>query len=144
MRLRLIVVHEFCLPWPAALPRGNSRSNSYSGCRKTLPADRPVPDPHRRDAAVVAENAQRAGIEQEMLAAAGRQPDPARHQDAQHVAVREQRDVAIRQRGPARSRDRHGRQLCSGVSPPGHPSRKTSQPGRDWWICAVVTPSYSP
>jgi hypothetical protein len=48
------------------------------GRRDTLFADRPVPDFHRRDTAVIAENAERAGIEQEMLAALGRQPDPAR------------------------------------------------------------------
>ena len=40
----------------------------------------------RRHVAVVAEDAQGAGIEQEVLAGAGRQPEPARRQHAQHDA----------------------------------------------------------
>src|SRR3954454_5304231 len=67
---------------------------------RNLSADRPIPDAHRWDAAIIAENAECAGVEQKVLAAAGRQPNPPRDQDAQHMAVREQRYVAVRGVGP--------------------------------------------
>src|SRR5262249_60774501 len=55
----------------------------------------PVPDPHGGYGAVVPADPQVAGVQQKMLAAARGQPDPARHEHAQHVSVREQRKVAV-------------------------------------------------
>ena len=79
-----------------------------------------------------------------MLAGARRQPQPARHQHPQHVAVGEQRDVAL-DAARARAITRSTRAPTSaGVSPPGQPSRKMSQPGAVAWICAGVRPSYFP
>ena len=49
---------------------------------------------------IVAEDAQGARIQQKMLTATCRQPNPARRQHAQHVSVREQRDVAVDGAGP--------------------------------------------
>src|SRR5580692_2584634 len=61
-----------------------------------------VPDFHGGYVAVIAEDAQGAGIEEEMLASAGGQSDPPCHQGAQHVSVGKQRNVAI---GTPRSRN---------------------------------------
>ena len=85
--------------------------------------------PHGGYVAVVAENAQGARVQQEVLAGARRQPEPARRQHAQHVAVREQRDVARRPRAPGRSPDPTRAPTCSGVSPPGA-SVPEDQPAR--------------
>src|SRR3984893_1102600 len=70
--------------------------------RRPLISEGPVPDLHSGYIAVIAKDAQGAGIEQEMLASAGGQPDPPCHQGAQHVSVGKQRDVAI---GTPRSRN---------------------------------------
>ena len=56
---------------------------------------RPVPDFHSRYITVVAEDAQRACIQEKVLAATRGQPDPARREHAQHVSVREQQNVAV-------------------------------------------------
>jgi hypothetical protein len=45
------------------------------------PSERSVPEPHRGAVAVVPENVQRGGIEQEMLAGFRWKPDPPRHQN---------------------------------------------------------------
>ena len=84
-----------------------------------------------------------ARIEQEVLSGTRRQPDPARHQYAQHVSVREQGDVALHGARPS-DHSINPPPTCSGISPPGHPSRKISQPGTSSWICLGVRPSYSP
>src|ERR1700730_8989546 len=55
------------------------------GC--PLTSEGSVPDLHSGYIAVIAKDAQGAGIEQEMLASAGGQPDPPCHQGAQHVSV---------------------------------------------------------
>src|SRR5215469_13839630 len=52
---------------------------------------RPIPDPHGGHVAVIAEDAQGASIEQEMLPGSCMQSNPARAKDAQHMPVREQR-----------------------------------------------------
>jgi len=94
----------------------------------TLANEGPVPDLHSGYVAVKAENAQPAGIEQEMLPGGGRQPDPPRSEHAQDVTVRKQRDVAFGCARRAMTRST-GAPTCSGASPPGHPSRNISQPG---------------
>jgi hypothetical protein len=58
--------------------------------------ERSVPDLHRRRVAVVAEDVQGRGVEQEVLASDHPKADPARDQRSQHVAVREQRYIAGR------------------------------------------------
>ena len=50
---------------------------------------RPVPNLYGGDVAVIAENAQGAGIQQKMLPRTRRRPDPARNEHAQHVPVGE-------------------------------------------------------
>src|ERR1700730_11390474 len=70
--------------------------------RCPLTSEGPVPDLHSGYIAVIAKDTQGAGIEQEMLASAGGQPDPPCHQGAQHVSVGKQRNVAI---GAPRSRN---------------------------------------
>jgi hypothetical protein len=74
---------------------------------------------------------------------AGRkQADPARG-DAQNVSVREQQDVAV-EGVPSRDHTRSTlAPTCSGISPPGHPSRKISQAGVTSWMSWGVFPSYS-
>src|ERR1700738_4189288 len=67
-----------------------------------LTSEGSVPDLHSGYIAVIAKDTQGAGIEQEMLASAGGQPDPPCHQGAQHVSVGKQRTVAI---GTPRSRN---------------------------------------
>src|SRR5262245_60249717 len=59
-----------------------------------------VPAAERRHAAVVAEDTQRRGVEQEAAAVLGRQAEPARREQPEQVAVREQRDVAAGGAGP--------------------------------------------
>ena len=54
-----------------------------------------VPDPYRRNFAVVTEDADCSGIQQKMLATARGQSDPACREHAQYVSVRKQRGVAI-------------------------------------------------
>src|SRR5262245_9468279 len=63
--------------------------------RRALVDKRSIPDPHRRYVAIEAEHTERARIEHEMLPGLHRQSDPARGQDTQHVAMREQRNVAL-------------------------------------------------
>src|SRR5690349_21018621 len=63
--------------------------------RCPLISEGPVPDLHSGYVAVIAKDAQGAGIEEEMLASAGGQSDPPCHEHAQHVPVGEQRHVAI-------------------------------------------------
>src|ERR1700730_17187345 len=70
--------------------------------RCPLTSEGPVPDLHSGYIAVIAKDAQGAGIEEEMLATAGGQPDPPRHQGAQYVSVGKQPNVAI---GTPRSRN---------------------------------------
>src|SRR6516164_8011683 len=60
-----------------------------------LLAKRSVPHLDGGNLTVVAEDAQRAGIEQEVLPGTGGQTDPARRERTQHVAMREQRDVTV-------------------------------------------------
>ena len=57
--------------------------------------ERSVPDLHGGYSPVVAEDTQRSRIQQKVLTAARGQSDPSRHEHAQHVSVREQRDVAV-------------------------------------------------
>src|SRR5262245_63689249 len=56
--------------------------------------ERSVPDLHRGRVAIVAENVQGRGVQQEALTGLGRKADPPRDQNAKEVAVGEQRDVA--------------------------------------------------
>src|SRR4029077_35814 len=63
--------------------------------RCELVEERSVPNSYGRYFAIVAKHAQRARTQQKMLATAGRQADPARHEHAQYVSMREQRCVAI-------------------------------------------------
>ena len=70
--------------------------DEYLQKRATVPPEiwalirqRPVPDSHSRYLTVVAEDAQRACIQEKVLAATRGQPNPARCQHAQHVSVRE-------------------------------------------------------
>ena len=122
-----------------------------SGCTRspaprasTLAEQRPVPDPHGGYVAVVAEHAQGAGIQQKVLPGARRQPEPARREHAQHVAVREQRDVARRPRAPGRSPDPPAHRPAPASRRPGsHPGRSAS-PAPSRRICLGVSPSYSP
>jgi hypothetical protein len=82
-------------------------------------------------------------MQQEMLPAGRGQANPTRCQYAQHVAVRKQCYVAF---GRTHSGD-HAVRPCAHLlraSPPGHPSRKISQPGAVSWICLGVSPSYLP
>src|SRR5262249_4114112 len=65
-----------------------SRS-SRSPAHRELADERPIPDPHSRYRAIVAEDTQGTRIQQKMLAAARGQPDPARREHAQHMSVRE-------------------------------------------------------
>ena len=57
--------------------------------------ERSVPDSHGGYSPVVAEDTQRSRIQQKVLTTACRQSDPSRHEHAQHVSVREQRNVAV-------------------------------------------------
>jgi hypothetical protein len=61
---------------------------------------RPVPGLDGGNVAVMAEHAESAGIEKEMLSAERRERDPARDENAQHVAVREKRDITFDGAGP--------------------------------------------
>jgi hypothetical protein len=70
------------------------------GGTPALANEGPIPDPHGGYVPVVAENAQGAGVKQEVLPGARRRPDPARYEYAQHVPVGEQRNVAIDRAGP--------------------------------------------
>src|SRR5438093_9263784 len=78
-----------CLPW-----MDGSAWTSDQGGR--------IPPFERGNSAVVAQDVQCSGVEQEVLAGARRQPEPARRQDTQDVPVGEERDVAG---GGARPRD---------------------------------------
>ena len=55
----------------------------------------PIPDPYGRNFAVIAEHAQSAGIQEEVLSSPRRQPDPARRKNAQHMSMRKQSDVTL-------------------------------------------------
>ena len=68
----------------------------------------------------------------------GGELEPARAEDAQDVAVGEQRDVAVRPPARGRSRGRRARRRAASVSPPG--ASHTDQPGRSSRISAVVRP----
>ena len=83
---QLVAAHSVILP---------AQLVCLPGIAGALADKRPIPDPHGRYVAVVAEHAQGARIQQEVLPGARGQPEPARREDAQHVAVREQRDVAL-------------------------------------------------
>src|SRR3974390_3132142 len=61
-----------------------------------------VPDSYGRYIMIVAEDAQRACIQEKVLAATRGEPDPARREHAQHVSVCEQQDIAV---AGARTRD---------------------------------------
>ena len=89
------------------------------------------------------EHVQRARIQQEVVPAARGQPEPARREHAQHVSVREERDVTLGRARPGNHPIGPRADLLR-VSPPGHPSRKISQPGACSWICLGVSPSYCP
>src|SRR5262245_3150509 len=69
--------------------------SSRRPAHRALADERPVPDPHSRYRAIVAEDTQGTRIQQKMLAAARRQLDPARREHAQHMSVREWRDVVV-------------------------------------------------
>src|SRR5262249_6669995 len=90
------------MPLPAAT---SARAVSSRLCFVTSPSystrERSIPELHRGRVAIVAEDVQGRGVEQEVLAGAGRQTDPAGDQHAKNVAVSEQRDVA-RRRADAR------------------------------------------
>jgi hypothetical protein len=67
----------------------SSSSPSLLLCQSSRLTDEgSVPDFHGGYVAVVTQDAQGAGIEQEMLASAGGQADPPCHECAQHVSVR--------------------------------------------------------
>src|SRR5262245_6996055 len=68
--------------------------------RRELVEERSVPNSYCRYFAVVAKHAQRARIQQKMLTTASKQADPARHQHAQHVSMREQCCIAIERARP--------------------------------------------
>ena len=107
-------------------------------------AERSVPDPHGGYVAVVAEHAQGAGIQQEMLPAAR---EAARASAPRARAARGRARTARRRLGAPRARaiTRSTRApTCSGASPPGQPSRKISQSGAAARICLAVRPSYAP
>ena len=112
------------------------------------PADdqvrRVVPQPDRAPLALEAELGDRAGVEREVAAVGGRQPDPAGGEHAQEVSVGEQRDVAAPRPARARSRGRRGRRPARRSRRPGAPSAHTLQPGRSSRISGVVRPSYEP
>src|SRR5262249_60050332 len=69
--------------------------SSRSPAHRALADERPIPDPHCRYRAVVAEDTQGTRIQQKMLAAARGQPDPARREHAQHMSVRDSREDAV-------------------------------------------------
>ena len=84
-------------------------------------------------------------------------PSPAGSAGRRPAAGRSSAPPARERRGRARTARRRRRSsrtramtrstrapICSGVSPPGQPSRKISQPGRFSSICCGVSPSYSP
>src|SRR5271166_2861005 len=81
--------------------RTTALNRSYApGSDRALASERPIPDLHSRYVAVTAEDAQGARIEQKMLPAACRQPNPPCREHAQHMAVREQRDVTVSRARP--------------------------------------------
>src|SRR5678816_2830493 len=91
------------IPLPLATSaRAVSSRLCFITCISCSSWERSVPDLHCRRLPVMGEDAQRRGIEQEMLATFGRKADPPRDQNAKEVAVGEQRRVA---RGGANSRD---------------------------------------
>src|SRR5215469_9320654 len=56
---------------------------------------RAIPHSDRGCVSIIAENAQCARIQQEMLPGAGGQSNPTRCENPQHMAVGEQRDIAL-------------------------------------------------
>ncbi len=56
--------------------------------------------PHLRMARIIAENAQRGRLQQQMPGFDHRQTDPSRRQDGPEMAVREKRDIARHRQQP--------------------------------------------
>ena len=78
--------------------------------------------------AIIAKHVERRRVEQEVFPVACLKVDPARGQNAEDMAVREERNVAFR--GADLLTTRAARKATrSGDSPAGQPSRKTDQPG---------------
>src|SRR5262245_61020205 len=85
-------------------------------------AQRSIPDLDGRYLLIVAEHAQRTGIEQKVLPREHRQSDPARCEHAQNMSMRKQRDIARRTAGPrddpVSARAHLRRRLASGTAIP--------------------------
>src|SRR5262249_14442527 len=75
-------------------------------------ARRRVPRLHRRRLAVVAEDAERGCVEQEILARARREADPAGDEYSQYVTVREEHDVSLDRADPGDDPVGAGRDLA--------------------------------
>src|SRR5262245_696295 len=80
------------IPLPAATSARAVSSRSYFVTSPSCSTrERSIPDLHRGRVAIVAKDVQGRGVEQEVLAGAGRQTNPAGDQHAKDVAVSEQR-----------------------------------------------------